>query len=82
MFSLFGGMIIQVVTKGAIHHQIVDLRKKIKQTLQDASSCDAEMRVLKEQQQQFGADLDERQVRYLTDFTLNALRSSSIELVI
>jgi hypothetical protein len=50
------------VTKGALHHQIADLKKKIKQTLADANSCDVEMRELKAQQQQFGADLDERQV--------------------
>jgi len=50
------------VTKGTLHHQIADLKKKIKQALADANSCDAEMRELKGHQQQFGVDLDERQV--------------------
>ena len=52
------------MTKGALQHQLADLRKKIKQAQQEAMRCDTELVNLDDQKQQLAAELDDRQVRH------------------
>ncbi|XP_013409019.1 coiled-coil domain-containing protein 40 isoform X1 [Lingula anatina] len=51
----------KVLTKGTFQRQLAELRKKIKQTVQDASGCDQEIRQLREHQQQLSQQLEDRQ---------------------
>eukprot|EP00794_Sanderia_malayensis_P008980 gene8980-9938_t len=49
-------------TKGTFQKKLLELKKKIKQTAQDASSCDDDIRQLREQQQMLSQSLEEKQV--------------------
>merc|ERR1719346_835404 len=52
----------KVVTKGTFQRQLVDLKKKIKTTIQDASQCDDNLRELRDHQSVLSSKLEEQQL--------------------
>lgn len=52
----------KTVTKGTFQRQLNELKKKIKQTINDANASDLEIRELREQQQELSGQLEERQL--------------------
>jgi len=52
----------KVLTKGTFQRQMGELKKKIKTTIQDANSSDAEIRELREHQHGLSAQLEEKQL--------------------
>nr|CAB3228553.1 coiled-coil domain-containing protein 40 [Phallusia mammillata] len=49
-------------TKGAFQKTLINLDKKIKQTQKDASSCDDDIRQLRENQSEINRNLEEKQI--------------------
>ncbi|XP_055874600.1 coiled-coil domain-containing protein 40-like [Biomphalaria glabrata] len=52
----------RIVTKGTFERQMGEMRKKIKQTIQEANGCDTEMKELREHQQTISEQLEQKQV--------------------
>lgn len=52
----------KVLTKGTFERQMQELRKKIKSTIQDANSCDGEIRDLRDHQHNLSGSLEEKQI--------------------
>ncbi|XP_052261678.1 coiled-coil domain-containing protein 40-like isoform X2 [Dreissena polymorpha] len=52
----------KVLTKGTFERQMNETRKKIKQTIQEANSCDSEIQQLREHQTQLSSQLEQGQV--------------------
>ncbi|XP_046567885.1 coiled-coil domain-containing protein 40-like [Haliotis rubra] len=52
----------KVVTKGTFERQMAEHRRKIKQTVNDASSCDNDIHELLDHQQELSGQLEEKQV--------------------
>ncbi|XP_046379305.2 coiled-coil domain-containing protein 40-like isoform X2 [Haliotis rufescens] len=52
----------KVVTKGTFERQMAEHRRKIKQTTNDASSCDSDIHELRDHQQELSGQLEEKQV--------------------
>ncbi|KAH9504072.1 Coiled-coil domain-containing protein 40 [Bulinus truncatus] len=52
----------KIVTKGTFERQMGEMRKKIKQTIQEANSCDSELKELREHQQAVSEQLEQKQV--------------------
>lgn len=52
----------KVLTKGTFQRQMGETRKKIKNTIQDASNCDIEIRELREGQQELSHGLEDKQI--------------------
>ncbi|XP_064620964.1 coiled-coil domain-containing protein 40-like isoform X2 [Lineus longissimus] len=61
----------KVITKGTFQRQLAETKKKIKNTIQDANSSDADIKDLREHQQTLSMELEERQVN------CNQLQSSA-----
>lgn len=52
----------KVLTKGTFERQMTELRKKIKLTIQEANSCDGEIKDLRDHQQSLSSQLEDRQI--------------------
>uniref|UniRef100_A0A0B7A0L2 Coiled-coil domain-containing protein 40 n=1 Tax=Arion vulgaris TaxID=1028688 RepID=A0A0B7A0L2_9EUPU len=52
----------KTVTKGTFERQMGELRKKIKQTINEANACDSEIKSLREHQEALSDKLEEKQV--------------------
>ncbi|CAH1795383.1 unnamed protein product, partial [Owenia fusiformis] len=52
----------KIMTKGTFQRQMAETKKKIKRTIEDANSCDSEIKELREHQQILSGQLEERQV--------------------
>jgi predicted nucleic acid-binding Zn-ribbon protein len=50
-----------VNTKGAYQRKVTELKKKIKQTNNDANDCDKDIRSLQENQKEVSTELEEKQ---------------------
>jgi predicted nucleic acid-binding Zn-ribbon protein len=53
----------KTMTKGTFERQMVEMKKKIKQTINEANACDSEIRTLREHQQTLSEQLEEKQVK-------------------
>ncbi|CAL1527056.1 unnamed protein product [Lymnaea stagnalis] len=52
----------KVVTKGIFERQMGEIRKKIKQTIQEANACDGEIQELRDHQQVMSEQLEQKQI--------------------
>ncbi|XP_041363110.1 coiled-coil domain-containing protein 40-like [Gigantopelta aegis] len=55
-------MKVKVLTKGTFERQMAELRKKIKQTINDANSCDQEIKELRDHQGELSESLEQKQI--------------------
>ena len=53
-------MVPEVVTKGTAQRELQELKRKIKQTSQNAAACDSELAALRAHQGVVGRELEER----------------------
>jgi chromosome segregation ATPase len=53
----------KIVTKNVLHRELAELKRKLKQTQQEANECETEIQRLKHQQQELSLQLDDRQVK-------------------